>query len=296
MIARRVELAYEFSDDSDSRAFNGSQDAGTEDGQMTIITREVKQARLFVILFLTAGLFVASSSARAVETGAERRLSVTTQNTKAQREAGAAGVLSEDEFDALVKDGKRPGGSRSSSSSKTAPQGSLSPNNDFWFYSADVLLFNDHDRDGYYHGIDLLFDADTYYAVADVYAVVYLSLDGGPWNEYAATEDFTLFGATSDDEYVLVTELLAGYPTGSYDILIELFDAYDDTFVAWFGPEDTSELAFLPLEDADRDVAVVPDVIVVDRRGGGSTGWLLIAALGVTALARGSVVRRGRCA
>ena len=113
------------------------------------------------------------------------------------------------------------------------------------------MLFNDQDRDGYYHGIDLLFDADTYYTVAEVYAVVYLSYEGGPWNEYGATENFTIFGSSSDDDYVLVSELLEGYPAGSYDILIELFDAYDDTFLAWIGPEDTSELAFLPLEDAE---------------------------------------------
>jgi hypothetical protein len=121
-----------------------------------------------------------------------------------------------------------------------------------------------------------------------VYAVVYLSFEGGPWNEYAATDNFTLFGASSDDEYVIVTELLAGYPTGSYDILIELFDAFDNTFLAYFGPEDTSELAFLPIEDADRDVAVVTEIIVVEQHehGGGSLDWLLMLTLGLAALAR----------
>ena len=118
-----------------------------------------------------------------------------------------------------------------------------------------------------------------------MYAVVYLSLEGGPWNEYAATEIFSLFGATSDDDYVIVTELLAGYPSGSYDLLIELFDAYDDSFLAYFGPDDTSELAFLPLEDADRDIAV-PEIIVIERGGGGSSGYLLILLLGLAALSK----------
>ena len=59
---------------------------------------------------------------------------------------------------------------------------------------------------------------------------MYLSYEGGPWNEYAETEDFTIFGTSSEDEYVLVSELMSGYPTGSYDILIELFDAYDGAF------------------------------------------------------------------
>ena len=68
---------------------------------------------------------------------------------------------------------------------RSAPSEKQKAGNDFWFYAADVVLFNDDDFDGYYWGIDLLFDADTYYDVADVYAVVYLSYQGGPWNEFA---------------------------------------------------------------------------------------------------------------
>ena len=76
-------------------------------------------------------------------------------------------------------------------------------------------------------------------------------------------------------------------PSGSYDILIELFDAYDDSR-SWrtIGPDDTSELAFLPLEDAERDVADVPNVTVVNHHGGGSTGIALILVLALVALRR----------
>jgi hypothetical protein len=96
-----------------------------------------------------------------------------------------------------------------------------------------------------------------------------------------------LFGASSEDDYVIVTELLAGYPSGSYDILIELFDAYDNAFLAYIGPDDTSELAFLPLEDAERDVADIPNVTVVNHhQGGGSTGIVLILFLALAALRR----------
>lgn len=160
-----------------------------------------------------------------------------------------------------------------------AETGSRTPNTDFWFYAADVELFGDEDRDGYFHGIDLLFDADTIYDSADIYAVVYLSEEGGPWFEYAETETFPIYGASSDDEYVIVSELLAGYPRGSYDILIELFDTWDNSFVADIGPDNTSELSFLPLEDAERDTPVAaPDVIVVSHGGGGGgavDGWTI---------------------
>jgi hypothetical protein len=147
----------------------------------------------------------------------------------------------------------------------------------FWFYDVDVALFSDVDRDGYYFGIDLEFDADTYYAEADVYAVLYLSYEYGPWNEYATTETITLFGSTDIDDYTIETELVSGYPTGSYDILIELYDAWDGTFLASIGPEDSSELSLLPLEDATRDSAGETQVVI--NSGGGSLGWLLLLGL-----------------
>jgi hypothetical protein len=250
----------------------------------------VNRTQVTAWVFLIAGLLLFSMQAIADE---QTRLSVSTQSTRAERDAGLSGTTTEDEFSALRTQGDRVIGKSPAVLSKSSTQTSQAANVDFWFYTAEVELFNDQDRDGYYQGIDLLFDADTWYAFADVYAVIYLSQNGGPWNEYAVTEDFTLFGASSDDEYVIVTELLSGYPAGSYDILIELFDADNHTFLAWFGPEDTSELAFLPLEDANNDVADVPEVIVINRQGGGATGALFILFLGLVALAR---FRGARCA
>lgn len=240
--------------------------------------------------FLLTGLLLFSINAFADE---QSRLSVSTQSTRAERDSGTQGRISEDEFPELQSDGDRLTGKSPVAAAKSAPPALKAANTDFWFYTADVELFNDHDRDGYYHGIDLLFDADTYYTFAEVYAVVYLSLNGGPWNEYAVTEDFTLWGASADDEYVIVTELISGYPPGSYDILIELFDAFDNSFLAWIGPEDTSELAFLPLEDLDRDSVEVPEVVVINRGGGGAVGAVLILLLGLATLAK---FRRARSA
>jgi hypothetical protein len=219
------------------------------------------------------------------------RLSKTTQVSRADRDQGLPGKVDENAFAPLALIGPRDKPFLSGAQGKAAVSASQSPNTDFWFYSADVVLFNDHDNDGYFHGIDLLFDADTYFLAADVYAVVYLSYEGGPWNEYAATEPFTLFGSSAEDEYIIVTELLTGYPSGSYDLLIELFDAVDGSFLAWYGPEDTPALAFLALEDADRDrpVETKPDVVVVHEHGGGAAGWMLLALLGSVALSR----RRG---
>lgn len=230
-------------------------------------------------LIIATMFFLCLAAPNLVAAEEETRQSVTTQLSKAERDRGIAGKVSEDEFAALNTTGSRQESKRSvvSSQLNTSQSGVVSnsvANSNFWFYSADVILFNDHDDDGHFHGIDLLFDADTYFSEADVYAVVYLSLEDGPWNEYSATENFTLFGSAAEDEFGIVTELASGYPTGSYDLLIELFDAYDDTFLASYGPVDTSELAFLPLEDSNRDAPFEePTVVVHDHHGGGSFGW-----------------------
>ncbi len=188
-----------------------------------------------------------------------------------------------DNFEPLKIEGvrdKSPSSVRTGKSDSTTTT-SKSGSEDFWFYVADVFLFGDDDNDGYFHGIDLLFDVDTVWSAFDVYAVTYLSYEGGPWNEYAATEDFTLFGSSADDEYNIVTELESGYPAGSYDLLIEIFDAETGEYLTGFGPEETSALAFMPLEDFNRDAPYF-DVPIATSHGhaGGSTGvWMLMVLL-----------------
>jgi len=236
--------------------------------------KNATQTTLAVVL-----LFLAAASM--ADTATEPRQSLTAQGGDIARGSVDGAIASYDEFEPLQTSGTRSKTDTRSAQQKTGVVASQSGDPNFWFYDADVVLFSDLDRDGYYVGIDLLFDADTSYAVADVYAVLYLSYELGPWNEYAVTDDFTLFGSTSDDDYIVETELVSGYPTGNYDILIELFDAYDGTYLASFGPEDTSELSYLPLEDSTRD-AVSPHGdthIVVNSGGGGSFSLLLLLGL-----------------
>ena len=212
----------------------------------------------------------------------EARSSISSHSIRGGRDNPIEVAETTEDYGALVTTGTRSkmdtraGFAKPGAGSST----SESPGFDFWIYDADVVLFNDDDRDGYYHGIDLLFDADTIYSVADVYAVLYLSYEGGPWNEYAVTDDFTIFGASGTDEYVLVTELMSGYPTGSYDLLIELFDSFDGAFLASFGPADASDLGYLSLEDYNRDEPIDDVQVVVNHGGGGAMdGWLLSAFL-----------------
>lgn len=195
----------------------------------------------------------------------------------------AKGSPSVDQYAPLERAGDRSRTVNKSLKPNTANSASQTDSQDFWIYDANVELFYDDDGDGYFYGVDLLFDADTNYDSADVYAAVYLSYEGGPWNEYAVTDDFTIFGASGSDEYVLVTELMSGYPTGEYDLLIELFDAYDGSFVASFGPEDSSGLAYLPLEDFNLDAPIVERRVVITRGGGGAFGiWMLLGLVGLS--------------
>jgi len=220
----------------------------------------------------------------------EGRESVSVHVKNGGREAVSGGVETIDHYNELQTDSGQGKTQASIQSSKQGLAPARSPSFDFWFYEADVLLFSDDDNDGFYYGIDLLFDVDTAYTSADVYAAVYLSLDGGPWNEYAVTEDFTINGTSGSDEYVLVTELMSGYPTGSYDLLIELFDSYDGSYLASFGPEDTSELGYLPLEDFSRDAPVYDAPIARSYgSGGGASGLWMLAML---ALLVGARIRR----
>ncbi len=225
-------------------------------------------------LLLLAGVSMAT-------TAEEPRQSLTSEGQGITRGSVGDGKVSFNEFEPLKTEGPRDSKKLRSVQQKggtTAAQSVGDPN--FWFYEADVALFSDFDNDGYYFGIDLMFDADTTWSAAEVFAVVYLSFEYGPWNEYAETEDFTIYGASGSDNYVIETELVSGYPTGSYDILIELFDAYDGTYLTSIGPEDTSELALLPLEDSVRDTPPgTTTQVVVNSGGGGAAGFFFLLGL-----------------
>ncbi len=244
-----------------------------------------------VAVFTGATLAIASVASAAIAD--EERLTLTKKSDGSARESGDFASATTDSHAALKTGVDKSEASIAPPGVGVALQNSIF--GDFWFYAVDVELFNDTDRDGYSYGIDVLFDADTIYSVADVYAVAYLSYEGGPWNEYAVSDDFTLFGATSTDDYVLVTELLQGYPAGFYDLLLELYDADTGRYLAAVGPEESIELVGLPLEDADRDLppsAVTP--LAVSSGGGASGTAFLVALLGVLLL-NAATRRRKRC-
>lgn len=156
----------------------------------------------------------------------------------------------------------------------------------FGVYDGFAEIYFDDDADGFFYGLDVFFDVDTDFQSAFVYAALYLSLNGGPWELYYTTEDFEINGAIADDEYLVETELFEGYPTDYYDVLIEIYDADFGDFVAEFGPADSAALSVLPLEDQIRDTpVVVGSGFVAVGGGGGALGGSLLG-LGLLAFAR----------
>jgi len=148
--------------------------------------------------------------------------------------------------------------------------------NEAYFASVDLVLDGDFDGDGHYYVIDLEWDADTIFAAMDVYAVVWLSFEGGPWEEFITTDVYTLEGNSTLDFYRVESELQQGYPRGYYDVLLELYDPGSGLLLAEIGPVDTAALDELPLEDAGRDSIFIGGG---DHGHGGSLGLYSTVAL-----------------
>jgi hypothetical protein len=149
---------------------------------------------------------------------------------------------------------------------------------DAYVYEASTDLFSDADLDGYFHYLRVIFDADTIRDAERLYAIIYVSADGKAWERVFTTADFTVTGASPDDDYEVETDLVTGYSTGLYDVLIELYDADENVLVDEFGPNESSDFSVLPLEDSVRD-GNEPPPPPADDGGGGATSWLALPAL-----------------
>jgi len=157
---------------------------------------------------------------------------------------------------------------------------------EFAIYGATSLLQEDYDGDGYYQTFSVIFDADiysyTHNQFGEVYALLYLSKNGGPWTHYFTTDNFLIEGDTDDDEYEVITTFLSGYSSDEYDVLIDLYQVGYSDIVASYSSDDNNALYALPLESADYDqVYAEPYIEVVEVHGGGSMSMLILLLLGI---------------
>jgi len=162
---------------------------------------------------------------------------------------------------------------------------------DYLLYDASTELISDFDYDGFYHRFNVLIDVDTIFETAYIYAELYLSYEGGPWNFYASSDNYHIHGDSELDSFIIETELADGFPPGYYDVRIEVYDADYDEWLLSYGPYDDASLSALPLEDSyhdDNDTVVIYPVeteIVVAGHSG-SMGWLLLMVPALIAVTR----------
>jgi hypothetical protein len=150
---------------------------------------------------------------------------------------------------------------------------------DFWFFDAGSVLLTDRDRDGFHSEFRIRFDADVISGEAIVYARLYLRRVGDrDWLLYHETDDFTIFADDGDDDYFVTTKLDDGWPTGDYDVLIDLYESGFGGIVATIGPVDSDALALLPLEETGLDLPIelpgysirdVSTTLIIDDDGDG---------------------------
>ena len=146
-----------------------------------------------------------------------------------------------------------------SSLPKASKIGSKSALDHLYIYDAAVYLYNDTDGDGYYSKLRVDFDVDSGYAdYFDVYAEMFIREEGTQdWIHYYTTDVFEIYYDNSSDEYSVTTSLNTGFPTGKYEVLIDLFEyGYSgvvDTMDAYADPD----LGNLPLEDSSYEVVGV---------------------------------------
>ncbi|NMH59778.1 choice-of-anchor H family protein [Alteromonas ponticola] len=153
--------------------------------------------------------------------------------------------------------------------------------NDFWIYDSWITFLDDFDGDSFYSRFLVEFDVDTIYVEAPVYAVVYLG-DADAYEAIHVSDTFWVYGETTGDSYIVDSELVSGFRSFDYDILIEIYDADTDELVAFSDNLDDADLSLVSLESQNYDI--YRDTVVVTRASGGS---LMAGALAFLAVAAG---------
>lgn len=159
----------------------------------------------------------------------------------------------------------------------------------FVIYEGYSQLIEDIDADGYYQTFSVTFDADLITASAHdeavVYAELYLSENGGPWEHYYTTDNFIIHGESSDDEFEVYSTLAQGFNANNYNVLIDLYEDGYPNIVASYSSDDSNSLYALPLESSDYDVEYIA-YYSEEHIHGGSSSLIALLILGVFMLMR----------
>ncbi|MDH3590130.1 MAG: choice-of-anchor H family protein [Gammaproteobacteria bacterium] len=146
-------------------------------------------------------------------------------------------------------------------------------------YSTRTQLFDDMDHDGFFSYLRVSMDIDTDYFDADLFLQVYLRGTTGGWLQVFDSDVFTIYGSSGLDDYEVETELLSGFASDYYDVLIEVYDAYTGDLVLEYGPAESPALSLLAMEDIIRDSRPLPPIAFSSGGGGGTLSLPAIALL-----------------
>jgi hypothetical protein len=245
--------------------------------------KQITQSISWLILAL-----LATPLAAAEDTGSRSARTISFSSTapidKAQRDE----QLEQAEADILAPLSTQ--GFRTESNVKASYVAGSSYSGDFSIYNVTTDLISDIDYDGFYHRFSLEIDADTVYDSAYIYARLYVSYEGGPWDYYASSNDYYISGDSDLDSFIIETELADGFPPGYYDVRIELYDADYGDWLLTVGPYDDASLSALPLEDSyydDSGIAIgVPIETEVVIAGTGAMSWWLLVPVLLVAVRR----------
>ncbi|MCC2606831.1 choice-of-anchor H family protein [Planctobacterium marinum] len=162
----------------------------------------------------------------------------------------------------------------------------VAQDHEIWVYDAWVVLKGDYDHDSYYSEFELGFDVDTRYSYAEVYARIFLG-DGHLFREIHTTSVFHVHGDNSQDEFVINSELLEGFASNDYDLLIEIYDADTDELHDSYDHLNDNDLYLLPLESNEYEHSGSHGgQVVITTEHGGSAGLFSLLGLACIFLMR----------
>jgi hypothetical protein len=236
------------------------------------------------VLSIAAGtVLVLLATQVSAEDSEDKRISRSVTFSKtAELDTTAKDILIEqaaaEEFSALISQGFRQESTVMAAHIITTEHSSV---DDVYIYDVSTDLISDFDHDGFYHRYSVAIDADTIFHTSYIYAELYLSYEGGPWNYYASSDNYLIHSDSEMDAFIIETELADGYPTGYYDLRIEIYDVETGAWLSSYGPYDDASLTALPLEDSYDDsidnigwYPVETEIVVASH--GGSMSWLMM--------------------
>ena len=219
----------------------------------------MKRALALSIVVLTSTLAVlAQSPARAAEGRVSELQAQPLDARRVAKYAEARGAAKSTAVPKSAKTHSLRAASKTAALKSVRPSATLSArSSDFGFFDAGSVLLGDRDGDGFHREFRIRFDADVISGDALVFARLYLRRVGdSDWLLYHETDDFQIFGDDGDDDYFVTTTLDDGWPTGDYDVLIDLYESGFSGIVATLGPLDSDALALLPLEETGLDLPI----------------------------------------